>query len=421
MNFNVGKILIGLINPQLFLKKTQLPEQNRVGEFNNQLNLNQANTLKTLQQEQAQIGSLNNQINTKPNIIQEQNRIGELNNNTNSNIANHSKSDNSIKQNIEKLVKQTETQQTNNFTKTDRSVYIKNLLGLPQDIGQILQNAQNLNKPIIGGTLGLANMNPNLLPNPKVLSELFSETNPISQNVQEVLNILNAQTQQAAQTQSKTDPVALMFSGMVSLPEISKLIISNSKQAVAALIISMAAATKTGGNGKHIQDTLSVINSCISMAESDNPAQNLKSLMMLYLPWLPLNEGIGFDLEITTPDGENDSNDSKLTVLIQTKNYGNLKGVFTLTTSNSVDIYITCSDKFPKALLEKSLSQESTSHAMNTNIDIEDIKPAKDEVNETRETKVNLSATNEMNPYLLLMAHSFIRHTILIDNSEELN
>jgi hypothetical protein len=53
--------------------------------------------------------------------------------------------------------------------------------------------------------------------------------------------------------------------------------------------------------------------------------------MMLYIPWLPLNEGIGFDLEITPQDGENDSNDSKLTVLIQTKNFGNLKGVFTLT------------------------------------------------------------------------------------------
>jgi hypothetical protein len=159
------------------------------------------------------------------------------------------------------------------------------------------------------------------------------------------------------------------------------------------------------------------------MGESDNPTQNLKSLMMLYLPWLPLNEGVGFDLEITPPEGENDSNDSKLTVLIQTKNFGNLKGVFTLTTTNSVDIYIICSDKFPKNTLLKDLQAESSSHAMNTNIDIEDIKPTKDELNEQRETKVNLSATNEMNPYLLLMAHAFIRYTILIDNGSiaELN
>ena len=54
---------------------------------------------------------------------------------------------------------------------------------------------------------------------------------------------------------------------------------------------------------------------------------------------------------------------------------------------------------------------------MNTNIDIEEVKPKNTELNEIRETKVNLSATNEMNPYLLLMAHSFIRNTIIIDSN----
>ena len=156
------------------------------------------------------------------------------------------------------------------------------------------------------------------------------------------------------------------------------------------------------------------------MAESNNPAQTLKSLMLLYLPWLPLNEGVGFDLEITPSEGETESNDSKLTVLIQTKNFGNLKGVFTLTTSNSVDVLIVCTESFPKKILLENLKNESTSHAMNTNIDIESVQPIKEDIKETHETKVNLSATNEMNPYLLLMAHAFIRFTIMIDNSETL-
>ena len=157
------------------------------------------------------------------------------------------------------------------------------------------------------------------------------------------------------------------------------------------------------------------------MAESNNPAQTLKSLMMLYIPWLPLNDGVGFDLEITTDSPDADLNDSKLTVLIQTKNFGNLKGVFTLTTSNSVDVMIICTENFPKNLLYKSLMDESTAHAMNTNIDIEQVSPKKEELNEVHETKVNLSATNEMNPYLLLMAHAFIRYTILIDNNASMN
>ena len=198
---------------------------------------------------------------------------------------------------------------------------------------------------------------------------------------------------------------------------LKNIVIKNSKQAVANLIIAMASASKSGMTGEQIRENLSIINSCIAMAESNNTTQTLKSLMLLYLPWLPLNEGVGFDLEISPPDGENESNDSQLTVLIQTKNFGNVKGVFTLTTSNSVNIFIICSEDFPKKTLEKSLLEESSSHAMNSTIDIETIDPKKKEPNETQEAKVNLSATNEMNPYLLLMAHAFIRNTIFIDSN----
>lgn len=363
MNFNIGKIISGLINPDYLPKRIQ--GQEKPGGFAPEINAG----LNT----NAQTGNM---------------------------------------QNVSDISRYLQTMQMNSFAQGDRSVYIKNLLGLPQNLSDILRNVQNLNRPLAGG-LGIGNINPNLLQNQKVLSEIFQEMNPIIQNTQDVVNALNAQTQAA---QLKNDAVALIFSGMINLSDVSKVILQNSKQAVAALVVSMASAAKNGMDGKQIQETLSVINSCIAMAESDNPAQNLKSLMMLYLPWLPLNEGIGFDLEITPPDGENDSNDSKLTVLIQTKNYGNLKGVFTLTTTNSVDVYIICSDNFPKNTLLKSLMTESSSHAMNTNIDIEEVKPTNNEINETHETKVNLSATNEMNPYLLLIAHAFIRNTIMIDN-----
>ena len=47
--------------------------------------------------------------------------------------------------------------------------------------------------------------------------------------------------------------------------------------------------------------------------------------------------------------------------------------------------------------------EESSSHAMNSVIDIETIEPKKKLTLEKQETKVNLSATNEMNPYLLLI------------------
>lgn len=367
--FSISKIILGLQNQELYLKKLKNPEGAKVESFAPEINSSIANS--------------------KPQTSQ-------------------------LLQNLQSMTGVTQMLQMNALAGMDRSIFVKNLLGLPQNLGEVLMNAQNLNNPLNGGTLGLAGINQELLKNQKTLASLFDDTIPLNIDPQAVANL------QAQGAKAQQDAVALMFSGMVSMPDISKLILQNGKQAVAALIIAMASASKQGLSNEQIQETLSIINSCIALAESNNPAQTLKSLMMLYLPWLPLNEGVGFDLEITPQDGESDSNDSKLTVLIQTKNFGNLKGEFTLTTSNSVDVLIFCTESFPKKILQKLLMEESSAHAMNTNIDVEEVQPKSDEINEVNETKVNLSATNEMNPYLLLMAHSFIRNTILLDNNATL-
>lgn len=358
--FSIGKILAGLRNPEIYLKK--LKQQGEIGTntgFNNSL------------------------TQPKPNIAQT----------------------------VSSTIGLMQQLQMNQIASMDRSIYIKNLLGLPQTLGEILLAVQDKNRPINTiNTLLLNDLNEDLLKNQKMISQLFDDTSEISLNA----TSQNIQTQIAS---SQKDAVMLFFSGMIQMPAISEMILKNSKQAVANLIIAMASASKGGMSNEQITETLSIINSCVAMASSDNPTQTLKSLMLLYLPWLPLNEGVGFDLEVEIPEGENESNDSKLTVLIQTRNYGNVKGVFTLTTSNSVDIYILCSEDFPKKTLQKSLMEESSAHAMNTTIDVESVEPIKKEIFEKPEAKVNLSATNEMNPYLLLMAHAFIRNTIFIDSN----
>ncbi len=359
--FNVGKILSGLMNPELYLRKIKQDGINQ-GEqtFNSAFSQARPNTAP-----QNPINSmiLNNQL------------------------------------------------PMNQLASMDRSIYVKNLLGLPQTLGAILMSAQNSN-PLPANTLLTNNINEEVLKNQKVLSQIFNETEEIP------LDKIQAQLQQnIQQTAVQKDAVALMFSGMIHLPAISEMILKNSKQAVANLILSMASASKNGMTNEQIRETLSVINSCVAMAESGNPAQTLKSLMLLYLPWLPLNEGVGFDLEVETDNGESESNDSRLTVLIQTRNYGNVKGIFTLTTSNSVDILITCSENFPKTLLQKSLMEESSAHAMSTTIDVEAVEPKNLTAAEKPEAKVNLSATNELNPYLLLIAHAFIRNTIYLDSN----
>ena len=297
----------------------------------------------------------------------------------------------------------------NKIDNKDKSLFLRKLLNLPPTLKEVLYNIQNPNKPLPGGTLNIGTFNQDLLQNQKVLSSLFEETPQI--NLETLADNVQPKIQNAKQQE-----FFVLFNGMINIADVSKLILQNSKQAIAALIIAMAQSSKQGINNEQIQETLSILNNCISMAESNTPTQNLKSLMLLYIPWLPLNENINFDLEITPQEGENESTNSKLIVLIQTKNFGNLKAELILTTSNSINIFITCSENFPKNILEKLLEEESSSHAMSTNVDIESVQSIHDQ-NTTAEAKVNLSATNEMNPYLLLMAHSFIRNVISIDNN----
>lgn len=359
--FNVGKILAGLRNPELYLRKINQNGINQ-GEQNFNSAFSQA----------------------RPNMSQ--NPVNEL-------ILNN-------------------MLQMNQLAAMDRSVYIKNLLGLPQTLSALLQAAQG-NRPINAGPSLLQTVNEDALANQKALAQIFNDIEELGAD-----KLQNQALQQnIQQVAAQRDAAALIFSGMIHLPAVSDMILKNSKQAIAGLIAAMSSASKNGMTNEQISQTLGIINSCVSMAESGNPAQTLKSLMLLYLPWLPLNEGVGFDLEVEADDGENDLNDSKLTVLIQTKNFGNVKGVFTLTTTNSVDIFIVCSEDFPKTLLQKSLMEEGTSHSMTMNIDVEAIEPKKNENAEKPSAKVNLSSTNEMNPYLLLIAHTFIRNTIYLDSN----
>ena len=54
---------------------------------------------------------------------------------------------------------------------------------------------------------------------------------------------------------------------------------------------------------------------------------------------------------------------------------------------------------------------------MQSSISIEATEQTEGYIEPQQQAKVNLSSTYEMNPYLLLMAHSFIKNTIIIDSS----
>jgi hypothetical protein len=141
---------------------------------------------------------------------------------------------------------------------------------------------------------------------------------------------------------------------------------------------------------------------------------------MLYLPWLPLEDGVGFDLEVQSEQEEKEESDSILVVTITTINYGNVKATLILDSSNSVQVSIECIPEFPKTELSLRLNKEQKFYSMDSVISFSSEKTAKIQQNQPQKTAVNMSQTTEINPYLLLMAHAVIKNVIEIDNNKTL-
>lgn len=202
----------------------------------------------------------------------------------------------------------------------------------------------------------------------------------------------------------------------VNLSLINTLLQKHSKVALNNLIIEMSNATKQGiMDTKPIQETIGLINSSIVATAQNDTALAIKNLMLLYLPWLPLEEGVGFKLDVETKNSDDFDDDTSISIMITTKNYGNISATINLITTNSVDIFITCSKEYPKAELLKRLNKDSSEHSMSTSIGVEEVFQPNQIPADIQKAKVNLSNVTTINPYLLLMSHSFIRHAVEID------
>ena len=128
-------------------------------------------------------------------------------------------------------------------------------------------------------------------------------------------------------------------------------------------------------------------------------------------------EGTDFDLEVEAAEGGIEQ-ESVLIVTITTINYGTITATLILETQNSVHINIECSAEFPKDELLLRLQSEQKHYSMESVISFETKKSTPQQPKtESTIAKINMSHTNEISPYLLLAAHSLIRHTIELDRT----
>ena len=230
------------------------------------------------------------------------------------------------------------------------------------------------------------------------------------------MNDVNNPTLTQMRQRLTDDAFELLFTGMLNLNDLSNALKNSGKDARAKLILAMANASKQGVDNSQISSSLKLITESMAIDEN-NPASILKNIIALYLPWYPLQEGVGFNLKIDTMQNSADFS-SILKVFIQTRNYGNVNGSLILMNQNNVDMNIQCDEGFPKDDLLERMKDVTVNHTMHSNITVEQQVQYAREV-ENSEAKVNLSATYDLNPFLLLLAHSFIKNTIIIDGSAQ--
>lgn len=313
------------------------------------------------------------------------------------------------------ILPQTVNMQMNTLQSVDRAIYAREIMQLPKNLNELVFMLQR----------GLSQAQFNQM----FANQLSAQRSALSQTQAQILAQLQGltsptqiqtliQTQMASQMQASIKNLALSPNGMINLTQIAEMLQVNGKEALTKLITSMTQASKQGINDlSQIKEMAKLVNASVATASQNEPAQTLKLLMLLYLPWLPLEEGVGFELEIEAKD-EHEESDSILTVTISTINYGVVVATLVLETSNSVHVSFECSEEFPQKDLLLRIEKDEKNYSMES---VVSFSPRESKAQEkVAKATVNMSKTTEINPYLLLMAHTIIRHVIELDNNKSI-
>lgn len=304
----------------------------------------------------------------------------------------------------------TASAQMASLANTEQSVYVKELLQLPKHLNEFIYMVQR------GYTQ--AQMSRLLMQQSMMQRTNMSQTQ--AQILAQLQGLSAEELQMALQTQLSSGiknetalkNLQILSNGMINLSELAVLLQNNGKEAITKLILTMANASKQGITDlTQLRDTAKLINASISLASQENTNQTLKTLLLFYLPWLPLQEGTDFEVEVQKKGADEDDDDSILVITVSTLNFGKVVATLLLETSNSVHTGIECSKEFPKDELLNRLQKDEKQYSMQSVVSFSELENK----SEGEKVTVTMSQMSEINPFMLLAAHSFIRNTIMID------
>ncbi|MCD7879436.1 MAG: hypothetical protein LUG16_05840 [Candidatus Gastranaerophilales bacterium] len=309
--------------------------------------------------------------------------------------------------------------------------------------GQFLNNfANNFNKMTAGTVQNNLTYTANqteaqqttlaaLLPNTTTqLSQITAELDALNQQqtinmLKELLNLpknFESLLSQLAVNSGENSQTALMLlSAGLDSEKLSTFLQTNSKEAITNLYQLLAQYNQLGVSIKN--DQLNLMSKLISYvsASSTSDTQSLKTIMLMYLPWLPLTDPEAFKLEIKNNTSQSGtSSDDSITLLISTQNYGNLQADIIKTGEDGISLKLVSSETFPQKEFVSLMKEEGIKYNMNINFILETNKSFNKTKNEISKTIVFMNTSPGVNLFLVLISNSVIKNSHIIDSKENL-
>ena len=246
-----------------------------------------------------------------------------------------------------------------------------------------------------------------LLGIPREFKELLDELVSPKNNNAQMANIENA--------------ASMVFkNSKIDLSMLSMLLGENSKAAMQKLMMAIANAAKCGANDVSGLKELLGLFSTNSAMMSEN--QVLKTVMLLYLPWLPLSarneDNLDFTIDIFDkiqgPDPDSEESTETVTILIQTKNFSNVTASLEINPLVQVDVDVAAEKDFPHKRVIELIKEAASLNNVTSNVsaNISKIAAKKDF---DYKNNVKIMAKGAISPKLMLMAHSLIQIIIELD------
>ena len=235
------------------------------------------------------------------------------------------------------------------------------------------------------------------------------------ENIKDIVAFLSADSK----AMSAKD-LQLLMTQPLDMTKLLVLLQTNGKTALEKITKMIATMNQSGiFNTQQLKEMSFLVNACIP-ANDASASQILKSFMLMYLPWLPLNAAMDFNIGTEGgQDGESASEEDTITIIITTKNYGIVK-ILLYKEDGGYNIDVNCSEEFPKDKFDSAIKVKSEDASLNVKQKVIYSTRKASEDDKQNEAKVEFSKSSKITPQLLIVIHSIIKIVMEIDSQGQL-